>query len=214
MPLKQQGGISIRRYSARPNAADFEHIRCNDMPVIPGNSWNGAVRSDIRRMLRELHLKQETINALIEKWFGCIKGKSETEGSSNGSDKDVAWQSSIVFSESIIENGKMVPMSRNKINRFTGGTIDEALYTEISCFGGTTVFEYMIRKDTDDVEALLGIMELVVDDIEKGYVAVGGQTSVGRGLFVVDGKREYDGVTKDSDQWNRALYKLIKGAGK
>ncbi len=215
VPLKQQGGISIRRYSARPNEADYEHIQCNDKPVIPGNSWNGAVRSDIRRMLRELHVKQETIDALLDQWFGRIKKKTKSGTANTASGLNGSWQSSIVFSESIIEGGRMVPMSRNKINRFTGGTTDGALYSEISCFEGTTVFEYMISKDADDVDALLGIMELVTENIQKGYVAVGGQTAVGRGLFAGNGAIDYNGVDNfDSDRCKRALYELLKGVGK
>ena len=51
VPLELAGGISIRRYSAQPAQADFEHITCNGKPVIPGTSWNGAIRADAREIL-------------------------------------------------------------------------------------------------------------------------------------------------------------------
>ncbi len=58
IPLKLTGGISIRKYSTKPEQADYEQITCNGVPVIPGNSWNGAIRADIVRILKELGCDQ------------------------------------------------------------------------------------------------------------------------------------------------------------
>ena len=45
-------------------------------------------------------------------------------------------KSCIRFSESRIEGGKWVTYTRNAIDRFTGGTVDGALYTEKTYYNG------------------------------------------------------------------------------
>ena len=204
VPLRLMGGISIRRYSAKSNQADFEHITCDGKPVIPGSSWNGAIRADVARILRELidvgKDKQMIVENLIDGWFGKI---SDEQGES--------MQSLVVVSESIIEGATPVPMTRNKVNRFDASTVDGALYSEISYFGGKTTLELLIRKDEKRYyEELVEILQLVIRDIKEGFVAVGGQTAVGRGVFAPDGEQvdKTFGVPK--------LYELIcsKEAGK
>lgn len=183
VPLRLMGGISIRRYSAKSNQADFEHITCDGKPVIPGSSWNGAIRADAARILRELidvgKDKQMIVDNLIDDWFGKI---SDKQGES--------MQSLVVVSESIIEGATPVPMTRNKVNRFDASTVDGALYSEISYFGGKTTLELLIRKDEKRYyEELVEILQLVIRDIKEGFVAVGGQTAVGRGVFAPDGEQ-------------------------
>lgn len=183
VPLRLTGGISIRRYSAKSNQADFEHITCDGKPVIPGSSWNGAIRADVARILRELidvgKDKQMIVENLIDGWFGKI---SDEQGES--------MQSLVVVSESIIEGATPVPMTRNKVNRFDASTVDGALYSEISYFGGKTTLELLIRKDEKRYyEELVEILQLVIRDIKEGFVAVGGQTAVGRGVFAPDGEQ-------------------------
>lgn len=183
VPLRLMGGISIRRYSAKSNQADFEHITCDGKPVIPGSSWNGAIRADAARILRELidvgKDKQMIVDNLIDGWFGKI---SDEQGGS--------MQSLVVVSESIIEGATPVPMTRNKVNRFDASTVDGALYSEISYFGGKTTLELLIRKDEKRYyEELVEILQLVIRDIKEGFVAVGGQTAVGRGVFAPDGEQ-------------------------
>lgn len=180
VPLKLKGGISIRRYSTKPGQADFEHITCNRKPVIPGSSWNGAIRSSIREILKSLgHAEPEKI---VEKWFGKAEiGKKDVS----------AVQSMIVFGESVIEGAEALPMTRNKVGRFDASAL--ALYSEIAYFGGHTVLEIMVRKDSDrDYLALLGILLFVIEDMQKGYLAVGGQTAIGRGIFEKDPEKEVE----------------------
>ena len=158
VPLRLQGGISIRKYSSQPGKADYEQITCNGEPVIPGSSWNGAVRADIRHILQSLGCSQKKISEVIWTWFGWtkedIKNKTFSEWKKISADrlqmdeqKLSAEQSLIVLGESIITGGKSVPVTRNKVSRFSAAVIDGALYSELSCFGGETCFEYMIRKE-------------------------------------------------------------------
>lgn len=181
IPLKLNGGISIRKYSAEPGKADFEHITCNGKPVIPGSSWNGAIRARIDEILDELGCGLEKRKKLVNHWFGYVKqGKKG---------KQEACQSAIVFGESILEGSTKLIATRNKINRFDASTVDGGLYTEISYYGGTTTLQIKIRK-IEGYQGLMGIIYLVIDEIKEGYLAIGGQTAVGRGIFTQNGEAQ------------------------
>ncbi len=217
LSLSLKGGISIRKYSAKPGKVDYEHITCNGKPVIPGTSWNGAVRSDVIRILNALGIKDRNkINNIINQWFGYVlveNQKPKDRETSEPEEAEKASQSKIVISESIIEGAKPVPMTRNKINRFTAGTKDGSLYSEISYFDGKTNLEFMVKKDEgSNYKALLGMMMLVSSDISKGYVAVGGQVGIGRGIFSEnpdDPKLHYSEEVNE-DECMTELYELVK----
>lgn len=188
VPLTLNGGISIRRYSSKPQEADFEHITCNGNPVIPGTSWNGAIRAAVIKNLKELgHKNPETV---IKQWFGIVEKIKSDEA---GKNKVKAQQSQIIFGESKIENAERLPMTRNKINRFDSSTISGALYSEIAYFGGKTCLEIMVRKDPEgEYLAILGMLKIIIQDIQSGYIAIGGQTAIGRGIFGEDKEKNVE----------------------
>lgn len=198
VPLKLKGGISIRKYSTAASKADFQHITCDGKPVIPGSSWNGAIRSDIKNILTELNVKPAKMESLLNKWFGYVNPAKKN-----------ANQSMIVIGESIIEGAKKQIMTRNKINRFDTSTKQGALYTEEAFFGGETELEFLILKDENhDYLAAAAILLLVISDIQKGYVAVGGQTAVGRGIFEANG--EISGIENvNIEECNQLLYESL-----
>jgi len=178
VPLKLTGGISIRRYSAKPGKADYEHITTGTdekTPVIPGASWSGAIRACSYRILKELKI-QGAYGRLIQEWFGSI----ETEH---------AHQSEIVIKESRIVGSVPLTVTRNRIDRFDASTIDGALYTEISYFGGRTVLTIKVRKLKEDQHLLiLAILDFVIREIQTGSLGIGGLTAIGRGIFEKDGE--------------------------
>ncbi len=102
-------------------------------------------------------------------------------------------------------------MTRNQINRFDASTKDGALYTERSNFEGNTSLEIMVRKEQSlDYEALIGVLQIVIKDIQNGYLAIGGETSVGRGIF--SGSEDstiYMNASNEEDYYGKALYKFI-----
>ena len=203
VPLKLTGGISIRKYSAKPGKADYEHITSSGKPVIPGTSWNGAIRAAAVEILSELGVEDKAVAVLIDEWFGSANQKATDQS------KPASHQSKIIIGESVIKGATPVSIKRNKIDRFSGGTSDTALFTDISYFGGETTLEYMISKDLSDEmrNGLSELMDLIVEDIKRGMVAVGGQVAIGRGIF--------EGIDNDNHNEEKAigkknLYNLIR----
>ena len=196
--LKQLGGISIKRYSARAGEVDFEHITSNGKPVIPGTSWNGLIKSQIKKYLENDILYQSGI--ILTEWFGKEKGK-ETEGKA----------SNVIIEESEIKNATKIELTRNKIDRFSGGVSDKALFSEVAYYNGETTLGIKVKKsikEDEDNSRIIGLIALVIKDIDNGLIALGGQTAIGRGMFKVM-EATINGESFDLDN---AIEKIIGGA--
>lgn len=184
VPLRLTGGISIRRYSTQSGEADYEHITSNGKAVVPGTSWNGAIRSRFVEIAQELGLTDEEAKKLAKEWFGNVLTKKE--------DKETTpfGKSNIIIEESILpkESGsKRLQISRNQINRFDASTVMGSLYTEVAYFEGITELVLRIDKQKQDWKAIVGLLWLVIQDIQNGFLPVGGLTAIGRGIFTSNG---------------------------
>ena len=172
LSLKQNGGLSIRQYSTEPKEADSVPLSLGDgTRVIPGTSWAGMFRSHMAKLLNYGEKG-------LDKLFGFV----DTENKSKSA------KSKICFSESQISDAVSKILTRNAIDRFTNGTKDGALFTEVTVYNGRTELQIEFRgkicdKIKNDIEWALAAALL---DLHNGYIAVGGLTSVGRGMFTID----------------------------
>jgi hypothetical protein len=69
---------------------------------------------------------------------------------------------------------------RVKIDRFTGGASNGALFTARPWFGGETTLKILCPKGKPKYEELLNIS---IKALKRGMLTVGGETSIGRGVF-------------------------------
>lgn len=213
--LKQIGGISIRKYTTAVSSPghsepDYEQMAehiweaekkdADDLesnctwkpvirPVIPGSTWAGAFRHHMKNLMG-------ANESQMDRWFGFVKGK--------GKEKSI-----IQFSDSVLKNAKSKNLSRNAIDRFTGGTVDGALFTERTYFGGETELIIRLKKDlldyysddesTAEEQKYNYALAATVADLHAGYLAIGGLTAVGRGVFEVTGinGQKFSGNTKE-----------------
>lgn len=221
--LKQKGGISIRKYTTAVNTKgntqpDYSQLTVTDnekeKPLIPGTSWAGTFKHQMEKM------DKDSTKLL----FGSTGEKSK-----------------ISFSETIIDGATSKVITRNAIDRFSGGTVNGALYTEQTYYGGNTTLTITIPKkitiflpkedkqeDSEDdkqedkkkqlkeeikgktkelAECSVKALAASILDLRFGFMAVGGLTAVGRGLFemtnlLVDGvsavPKEDGKITEDN----------------
>ncbi len=172
--LRQVGGISIRKYTTEvaengKAVPDFEQLTLyDDTPVIPGTSWAGSFR----------HRMEE---------FEIEKGENSIFGYVKGNGANAKSRSNIRFSESRIEGAKGKALSRNAIDRFSGGAKDSALFTEKTYYGGTTELKIgwnsVGKRNMTDIEKKA--LAAAITDLHFGFMAIGGETSIGRGLFKI-----------------------------
>lgn len=239
LDLAQQGGISIRQYTTDVDEEDYRQLTARPIrgeesedentgtPVIPGTSWAGTFRAQMEKLDPGFRRGEK----LTQKFFGSAKNRTESSHKSKetGGTGD-SGRTRIGFSESRITGGRWVAYTRNAIDRFSGGTVDGALYSEKTYYCGKTSLmircDFSGREDADTVSAeerrrLADVLSAAILDLDNGYMAVGGLTAVGRGLFrvekiTVDGYTVLDrksGEEKEAAELYTELVQVIAGKG-
>ena len=203
VPLRIKGGISIRQYAAKKNEPDFAQLTDHDwVPVIPGSSFAGAVRHRIKQILNQLHRDETKIQTeeIMNMSFGCVNDEK-------------SWSSNIIFSEAEIEGAKPLTMTRTGISRFESAAKEGALYREKTYVDGKVTLEVLIRKEKidSDTQCMLGLMLIALKDLQNGFLPVGGQTAIGRGVFSSDGPIIMDGSEIDDEKCAGYIGCALKG---
>lgn len=207
VPLKLTGGISIRQYAAIKGQPDFIHITDNGVPVIPGSSMTGAIRHRINEILSELSreniIRQDKLTDIIDTMFGYV-------------DDTGANASCIVVSESEIKGAVPLTMTRTGVSRFESAVKRGALYKERTYVGGSFSLRILVDKDSrhGDAKWIIGLLLLALKDLQNGYLAVGGETAIGRGIFAENGPILIDGEAgKENEYINNVIANLQSSLG-
>ncbi len=181
LELINTAGVTIREYTTEysPDTTlpDYRHKSLHNKDedgIIPGTSWAGAFRQRFAEF-------SDKGNA--DKLFGDVIIKRKAAEKPIETEK-LATKSRIVFSESVIRGGKKKQLTRNSIDRFSAATKSGALYTEETYYGGKTTLTMSFPKGISDDEQ--EILANVILDLHFGYLAIGGLTSVGRGIFEIE----------------------------
>ncbi|WP_346909181.1 RAMP superfamily CRISPR-associated protein [Faecalicatena orotica] len=161
--------------------------------LIPGSSIAGAFRSHIAKIIKEIaHLESwEKAQSRLNPFFGTwMKNDAKNDGTG---DKILA--SRIIFEETVVKGGNQLPVFRNAIDRFTGGTVEGALYEEVPWAGGNVLLRIFLQKDRhkegtqDSDDIICGLLLWAILDLQAGILPIGGETAIGRGIFSNSGKK-------------------------
>lgn len=182
--------LIIKSYPTDPALPDAVHIKSNDKFVLPGTSLKGAIRARAEKILNTIHgneIQEKFINDL----FGfVIEGNSEEGNVAKGR---------LRVDETILPAFTEYLQNRIKIDRFTGGVIESALFDSVPLFPGENInlndkiinINININKCKPE-EA--GLLLLVLKDLWTGDLAVGGEKNVGRGVLNgINANIKYDG---------------------
>lgn len=199
-------GISIRTYSTEILQADSRHIQSDGAPAIPGTSLAGLLRSQMNRIAQSLGYSDFRYETL----FGSID--------ENGGKK--AAKTKILFTESYLDGGSDMDSTRTTIDDITGSSLNNHLFTEKVHYKGKAVLNILLDHSVDDSpesKANVALLLLSLFDLENGYCALGGSTSIGRGILLGD-SISFDGIAikkNDTDSellhsYFNALCEIIK----
>lgn len=195
-----------------PDTAHLESRRNGQMtPVLSGTSLAGVMRSQALRIAHTVSGNGDSAAEFVR----CLFGYMPTDERESDTLKAA---SRVLVKETEITGYKKLVQSRVAIDRFTGGALESALFTEQPVFGGQTQITFSVRpplellvnenskqqsqeaakereKKRQQVEkrwqAEKGLLLLVLKDLWTGFLPVGGEASVGRGrLKGVDGAVE------------------------
>lgn len=188
------GAIMIRSgFGAADENPDMVHLHAyhadsaERVPVIPGTSWAGVMRHRAIQIGRTLAPNgvDKPIKELVNDLFGPEKVEKDSVN---------ARASRISIAESAIINGQSLVQTRVKIDRFTGGAAESALFEEEPVYGddNTTVKltltirppapDWLLEAHQAQVDgAEVGLLLLLLKDLWTGDLRIGGEASVGRG---------------------------------
>lgn len=144
----------------------------HERPILSGTSLTGALRTRAEAIVRLLH-GATTSKKIVDGLFG-----PDLESESKR-------RSRIRVDESIIEGKPKTDLQQNRvsIDRFTGGALDTALFTEQPVFANG-IDETLITISLEIQQprpADIGLLLLVLRDLWTADLPLGGTRSVGRG---------------------------------
>lgn len=173
-----KNSLIIRSYPSDPKLPDAVHIQSGGNDVLPGTSLKGAIRSRAERILNTIfNDDMKKSERILIKLFGYVDDKERLKNAIKGK---------ISIDEVLLPPFESQLQTRIKIDRFTGGTIESALFETMPLFSDSDKNKQIKNvkitiKDYEDHEA--GLMLLVLKDLWTGDLAIGGEKGVGRGVF-------------------------------
>jgi len=155
--------------------ADKVPLKSNGKWVLPGTSVKGAIRSRAERIINTLGGNGQE---LLKNTFGWAD--------TNNSCEKTKIKSRLKIHETILKDVTEKLKHGIKIDRFTGGTIDSALFNTVLLWskGEVGVHIRMELKNAEDWEK--GLLLLILKDLSISDLPMGGDKA--RGAGVLEGK--------------------------
>lgn len=154
---------------------DYENKKIIKKAVIPASSVKGAISSRVA-----FYFNEE--NGIFADKINEFKNKEENEAVKNlfGEKKDEK-QGRIgkVFISDVFLDCKIQKFDHVKIDRFTGGAIDGALFNEKTIITKEFELEVYVKNDAE----YINLLEKALIDITKGILPLGGAVTKGHGIF-------------------------------
>jgi hypothetical protein len=160
--------------------------------ILTGQGVKGAISARVKRILNTIWEKDEQSKLeFIDNLLGYVNDpKDATDKRKNKKPKKAKLQ----IEERELPAYIAELQSRIKIDRFTGGTINGALFDSMPLFNTKEVqvlpetdlnkkYTRLTIRIKDCTEAQAGLMLLVIKDLWTGDLAIGGEKGIGRGVF-------------------------------
>lgn len=158
---------------------DNAHISKNT-PVLPGSTWKGIIAHRFAYHLRRLNGQwAETLqDTTHEEWVTRPKEVDELFGFAN-ENTGHGQAGKLIFHDTDIKNFSTVVRYHNAIDRFTGGVIRGALYSEELLEHPEFELRISAKQGATITSQHKAALQATFDDIEQGTLAIGGGS--GRG---------------------------------
>ncbi len=171
-----EGSLMIRGSTGKDDLEpDMVHLHLKQtggamQPVIPGTSLAGALRARAFKIACTLG-SQSQADKLVGDMFGPeIKENVDPKASR------------VIVSDSVIEKAETdLVQNRIRIDRFTGGVVEGALFNEKPVFAKSDTQVTLRWQLRDPLDAEIGLLLLLLKDLWTGDLPVGGEIGIGRG---------------------------------
>ena len=186
--------LLIRSASIDPNAPDDEvpdttHLHSNEKPIVPGTSFAGAFRHRAALIATALKWQKNSKDAVCEIFGPIHKQDSDVKQQTD------LWISRVQIEERLVKRVDLQWQDRVAIDRFTGGSLQSALFDEKPIYplslkelekkgkkqGRPNIRLRLTLEEPEKAE--IGLLLLTLRDFWHGHAALGGETSNGRGTL-------------------------------
>ena len=163
--------------------------------LIPASSVKGALshRTAYHYNKRKGHYADEidkvsdyvgVRNAAVRKLFGCAAGENE-EAAGDKAPVNAPRRGNVLLGDVFLPVQDTKVFYHNKIDYFTGGTINGALFQEKSVYGKGCSFkmEILVHRDALEEDDVREAFEQSLRDLCAGLLPLGGATGRGNGIF-------------------------------
>lgn len=163
--------VSIADYSE--NAPDAQNIVNHRKEyMIPASSLKGIIRSQMEKIAVYKGMGLE----IIDNIFGTC-----ADDNSGGKRGEIKFFDCVVGNTT--DNDRVKAQARIHIDKFTGGVISQALFSEKPAYGSL-----VIRVDMENADNYAGnaLLLMALRDLGMGILPVGSGSSIGRGYLTCD----------------------------
>lgn len=211
-----KNSLIVRSYSKEADAPDSTSLKSGDDYILPGTSLKGALRARIERILNTLYPEKGKKNQeIIDCFLGGVERTINEKGEEIEKADGYKIPSRFLVEETNISDVVAELQNRIKIDRFTGGTINSALFDSVPLFpeGVENLKNLKITiKNAASYEK--GLALLILKDLWTGDLALGGEKNVGRGVLKGHGATICDGDKtfsfKNLDQLSKEQKELMQ----
>jgi len=203
--------LIVRAYPKSPYGSDAAHLKSNGIPILPGSSVRGALRARGERILNTIWKGDDFVKTFLAVMFGYANVEKNQQ---------YTIPSPFWVNEVVIKEVKMELQNRVLIDRFTGGTIEGALFDSMPVFPSSdeAQIEGLRLSIKDAFDSQKGLLLLIFKDLYHGDLAVGGEKNVGRGCLkgltasVFDSGDVFENIFGDNqntEQWDKYIKALV-----
>ncbi|MCB5253376.1 MAG: RAMP superfamily CRISPR-associated protein [Candidatus Cloacimonadaceae bacterium] len=169
--------LIVRSYPKNAFGPDASHIQSAGKYVLPATSLRGALRARAHRIMNTIWDQGDEVQDFLDSIFGNAK----TSG------KRYSIPSSLQVDELTIDDVVGEVQNRVCIDRFTGGTIEGALFDSMPVFpkdGNSANISGLNLCLQDPLPSQKGLLLLLLKDLYTGDLAIGGEKNIGRGTLL------------------------------
>ncbi|MCD6233534.1 MAG: hypothetical protein J7K63_00640 [Candidatus Marinimicrobia bacterium] len=201
--FKPETSLMIRE-KILDDVVDVRHLHSGGKPVLSGTSLKGVIRHQCLKILKTIlpESHESTAEKMIQNMFGYVENDAKKLKEMEKKGELTAWKGHVSVSESELHYVKTSRQTRIRVDYFTGGVFESALFSEdpVRPEGKESYLETQIRlkknpenalgkkNPENKVKNLTSLQELAlilqaVKDMWTGWVPVGGESAIGRGTL-------------------------------
>ena len=201
--FKPETSLMIRE-GVMGDEVDVRHLHSGGKPILSGTSLKGVIRHQCLKILKTVLPESagSTAEQIIQNMFGYVENDPVKAKEKEEKGVLTARKGHVSISESELHHVKPSRQTRIRVDYFTGGVLESALFSEapVRPEGKESYLETQIRlkKNPEKTSTqgdpeksdkkLTSLQELalilhVIKDLWTGWVPVGGESAIGRGTL-------------------------------